>query len=97
MLRETLSTLKKEYDSEIARILADAAAVEPQPCNSSDDIVNRVIDSQWMGNPAAVLACTDATVGFVWPGPVGEPVTLDALARAAMIDDAWDALERGTA
>jgi len=100
MMLETLSILKQEYDSEIARILAD---VESHCCNvsctgySTEDIVNRVIDSPWMRNPAAVLACTDATIGFVWPGPVGEPVTVDRLARTAMIDDAIDALERGTA
>jgi len=97
MMLETLSTLKQEYDNEIDRIARAVRDLGWTPGSDSDDIANAVIDSPWMGHPAAVLACTDATIGFVWPAPVGEPVTLDALAYAAMVDDAWDALERGTA
>tara|TARA_R110000787_G_scaffold19842_1_gene59064 strand:+ start:1119 stop:1412 length:294 start_codon:yes stop_codon:yes gene_type:complete len=97
MMLETLSTLKQEYDSEIERIARAVRDLGWTPGSDSDDIANAVIDSTWLRNPAAVLACTGSVVGFVWPAPVGEPVTLDALAYAAMVDDAWDALERDTA
>lgn len=93
---ESLQNLKVEYQQEIDRIARAVRDLGWTPGSDSDDIANAVIDSPWMGHPAAVLACTGSVVGFVWPAPVGEPVTLDALAHAAMVDDAWDALERDT-
>ena len=88
---ESLQNLRIEYQQEIGRIARETRGLGWP--GDSDDLVNAVIESRWMANPAAILACTDTTIGFVWPDAEGEPVPLESIGRATMISDIWDLLE----
>ena len=98
---ESLQNLKVEYQQEIDRIARAVRDLGWTPGSDSDDIANAAIDSQWMRNPAAVLACClrQSAEGCKyypassWEWSRSYDAGLTGVAIAAMIEDTWDRLE----